>query len=98
MIQIASRDFDIVDIEAALNKVMKANLRSALLEFDGKIGVLHLPSKRLTQGLAEALRTVYVPFASGCKQRGEERDALDVIPMRMADQNVTAQAFTAGRH
>jgi hypothetical protein len=46
--------------------------------------------------LAEALRAVYVPFVTGHKKRSEEGDALDVIPMRMTDQDVAAQAFRAG--
>jgi hypothetical protein len=91
-------DFDIVDIEGALNEVVIANPGSALIERDGEIGILHLPGQNFTQGLAEALRAVYVPFGTGYKKRSEEWDALDVIPMRMADQDVAAQAFSAGRH
>jgi multisubunit Na+/H+ antiporter MnhB subunit len=60
--------------------------------------MLHLPGQGFTQGLAEALRAVYVPLAAGHKKRIEEWDALDVIPMRMADQDVAAQAFSASRH
>jgi hypothetical protein len=36
MIQIVGGDFDIVDIEGALNEVVIANLGSALIERDGK--------------------------------------------------------------
>jgi hypothetical protein len=98
MIQIAGRDFDIVDIEGALDEVVIANLGSALIERDREIGILHLPGQGFTQGLAEALRAVYVPLVTGQKKRSKEWDALDVIPMRMADQDVTGQAFGAGRH
>jgi hypothetical protein len=97
MIQIVGGDFDIVYIEGALNEVVIANLGSALIERNGEIGVLHLPGQGFTHGLAEALRAVYVPFATGHKKRSEKWDALDVIPMRMADQDVAAQAFRAGR-
>ena len=91
-------DFDIVDIEGALNEVVIANLGSALIERDGEIGILHLPSQGFTQRLAEALGAVYVPFITGHEKRSEKWDALDVIPMRMADQDVAAHAFSAGRH
>jgi hypothetical protein len=98
MIQIVGGDFNLVDIEDALNEVVIANLGSALIERDGEIRILHLPSQGFPQGLAEALRAVYIPFVSGHKKRSEEWDALDVIPMRMADQDVTAQVLSAGRH
>jgi hypothetical protein len=96
MIQILGGDFDIVDIEGALDEVVIANLSPELIEWDGEIGILHLAGQGFTQGLAEALRAVYVPFVTGHKKRSEEGDALDVIPMRMTDQDVAAQAFRAG--
>ena len=98
MIQIAGGDLDILDIEGALNEVVIANRGSALIERDGEIGILHLPSQGFTQRLAEALGAVYVPFITGHEKRSEKWDALDVIPMRMADQDVAAHAFSAGRH
>src|SRR6266511_1456772 len=98
MIQIVGGDFDIVDIKGALNEVVIANLGSALIQREGEIGILHLPGQGFAQRLAEALRAVYVPFVAGHKKRSEERDALDVIPMRMTDQDVAAQAFSASRH
>jgi hypothetical protein len=94
MIQIVGGDLDIVNIEGALNKVVIANPCCALIERDREIGVLHLPGQGFTQGLAETLRSVYVPFVTGHKKRSEEWDTLDVIPMRMADQDVAAQAFS----
>src|SRR6266567_6064163 len=93
MIQILGGDFDIVDIEGALDEVVIANLSPELIEWDGEIGILHLAGQGFTQGLAEALRAVYVPCVPWHKKRSEEWDALDVIPMRMADQDVAAQAF-----
>src|SRR6266853_1615413 len=91
-------DFDIVDVEGALNEVMIANPGSALIKSDGEIGVLHLPGQGFTQGLPEALGAVYVPFVAGRKKRTKEWDALDMIPMRMANQDVAAQALGAARH
>src|SRR5258708_30151514 len=98
MIQVVGGDFDIVDIEGAFNEVVIANLGPALIERDGKIGIPHLSGQGFTQGLAKVLRAVYVPFVTRHKKRSEEWDALDMIPMRMANQDVAAQAFSAGRH
>src|SRR5262249_22686443 len=39
-----------------------------------------------------------VPFIAGYKKRREKRDALDVIPMRVANEDMTAQAFGTSRH
>ena len=41
MIQIAGGDFDIVDIEGALNELVVANLASALIQRDGEIAELY---------------------------------------------------------
>src|SRR5262245_9226952 len=98
MIQIVGGDLDIVDIEGTLNEVVIANLGPALIEREREIGIPHLPRQSFAQGLAEALRAVDVPFVAAHKKRGEEWDALDVIPMRVADQNVAAQALSAGRY
>jgi hypothetical protein len=98
MIQIVGGDFDIVDVEGALDEVVIADLGSALIERDGKIVVLHLPGQGLTQGLAEALGAINVPFVTGRKKRTKEREALDMIPMRMANQDVAAQPLGAARH
>ena len=97
MIQVLGGNLDVVDLEGALDQVVIANPGAALIERDREVGILHLPGKGLTQGLAEAVRAVDVPFVAGHEQRREERDALDVIPVRMADQDMAARALSAGR-
>jgi hypothetical protein len=49
MIQISGGDVDIVDTKSALDKIVIANLGSALIQRDGEIGILHLPGQSLTQ-------------------------------------------------
>jgi hypothetical protein len=93
-----SGDLDVVDIEGAFNKIVIMNCSFELIRRYGKISVLHLTGERFAQGLAETFGTVDVPLIARHKKRGEERDALDVIPMRVTDEDVTAQAFGAGRH
>src|SRR6476619_876343 len=93
-----SRDFDIFDIEGTFDKIVIMNCSFELIRCYGKISVLHLTSERFAQGLVETLGTVTVPLIARHKKRGEERDALDVIPMRVTDEDMTAQIFGAGRH
>src|SRR5215472_4261367 len=92
-----SGDFDVVDIEGAFDKIVIMNCSSELIRCYGKISVLHLTSERFAQRLVETLGTVDVPLIAGHKERSEEWDALDMIPMRMADQDVAAQALGAAR-
>ena len=98
MVQIARGDFNILDFEGPFDEVVIANVSSALIKCDGEIGIIHLSGQHFTQRLAETLGTVYVPFIAGHKKRSKKRDALDVIPMCMADQDMAAQTFNAGGH
>jgi hypothetical protein len=98
MIQIAGGNLDIVYIEGALDEIVIANLSSALIECDREIGILHLPGQAFTERLAESLGAVYVPFVAGDKKWSEEWNALDMIPMGVADQDMAAQAVGAGRY
>src|SRR5262249_6678919 len=98
MVQVMSGDFDVVDIEGAFDKIVIMNCSSELIRCYGKISVLHLTCERFAQGLVETLGTVDVPLIARHKERCEERDALDVIPMRVTDEDMTAQALGAARH
>ena len=48
MIQILGGDFDIVDIEGALDEVVIANLSPELIKWNGEIGILHLAGQGFT--------------------------------------------------
>src|SRR6266498_1646555 len=98
MVEVTGRDPDIVDVESTLDKIMVVDRGSKLIERDGEICVLHLPGQCFAQGLAKAFRAVNIPFVTGRENRSEERQALDMIPMGMTDQDVAAHAFQAGRH
>ena len=84
--------------EGAFDKIVVMDCSSELIRCYGKISVLHLTSERFAQGLVETLGTIDVPLIARHKKWSEERDALDVIPMRVTDEDMTAQAFGAGRH
>src|SRR5262245_580486 len=93
-----SGDFDVVDIEGTFDKIVIMNCSSELIRCYGKISVLHLTSERIAQRLVETLRIVNGPLIAGHRERNEEWYALDLVPMRMADQDVAAQALGAARH
>src|SRR5690242_6069304 len=93
-----SGDFDAVDIEGAFDKIVVMDCSSELIRCYRKISVLHMTSERFAQGLVETLGTIDVPWIARHKKWSEEWDALDVIPMRVTDEDMTAQAFGAGRH
>jgi hypothetical protein len=93
-----SDDFDIVDVEGAFDKIVITNCSSELIRCDGKVSVLHLTGERFAQGLVETLGTVNVPLVARYEERGEERDPLNVIPVRVTDEDMTAQTASAARH
>jgi hypothetical protein len=97
MIQIMRNNVYVADPEDALDQIMIMNRSFELIRSYGKVGVLHLPSERFSHGLRQTLRTVDVPFVTGYEKRGKERKTLDVIPMRVTDENMTAQRFPACR-
>ena len=90
VVEILRRYLDVADIEDALDQVVLANRGAELVERDGKICVLHLACERLAQRLAEALGAIDVPIAAVAEKRSEERDALDMIPMGVTDEDMPA--------
>jgi hypothetical protein len=64
---------------------------SELGERDWEVHVLHLPRKCLFHVLTQARGCVDVPLVAGRKQWQKEWQALDVVPMRMAYQDMAAQ-------
>jgi len=98
MIRISRRDSDIANCKTAFHKVVIADVGSALVKRNGEIHVLHLPCQSLMQRLTQSPRAVYVPFVPARKKRIKEWDTLDVIPMRVTDQNVPASALIVTRN
>ena len=97
MIEVARQDLYVADIEGPLDKVMIANRSPELIRGNREISVLHLPGQRFAHGLVKAPWAVDVPFIAGRKKRREKRNALNVIPMRVADQDMTSQALGVPR-
>src|SRR5215510_1200030 len=91
MVQVASGDAYVIQGERALNDVMIANRGTELPQGDRKIGVLHLPGEGLLQTSAQVPRAIDIPDIAQHEQRGKEGEALDVVPVRMANKQVPVQ-------
>ena len=48
VIKLASRNFDVLDLESTFNKIMITDLGLALIQRNGEIGVLHLAGQSLS--------------------------------------------------
>src|ERR1700682_295785 len=98
MIEKLRRDPRAADCVDALGQVVVGDRGRQLVQRDGEVGVLHLATQDLMQRTAAAFRTIDrggVPFDKG---RGEERKALNVIPVRMSEENVRVYGFLALGH
>ena len=96
VIEISGGGVDGTQLEGALAQVMVANRGAHLAERHREIGVLHLPGERLLEPPATAARRVDVPLVARDEQRREEGEALDVVPMRVADQEVAPDGARPG--
>ena len=77
---------------------MITNRGPELIRRNREIGVSHLPGQRFAQRLVEASRAIDVPFIARHEKRREKGDALDVIPMCVANEDVTPQGLGAARN
>src|SRR5678816_954507 len=91
MVQVARGDVDVIDLETTLDEVMKKDAGTELIECDREVNVLHLSGKRLAKRLAEPGRPIDIPVTPGNKQRRKKRKSLDVIPMRVTEQDAATQ-------
>ena len=58
-----------------------------LTDFDREVGELHLAGKHFTQRTRASLRTADADPVSGDEQWNEEGEALDMIPVRVTEQD-----------
>ena len=98
VVQVLRLDRDVADPEHPLAEVVIADRGPELRELDREIGVLHLAGEHLAHSVGEAVRRVDVPLIARDEKRGEERQALDVVPMGVADQQVAAKRLLPGLH
>ena len=86
MVQVLRDDADARDAVAALVEVDVGELRRELRELDREVGVLHLSGHHLGERAAAAPRRVDHEPRGRREERGEEREALDVVPVGVAQQ------------
>src|ERR1700735_2945594 len=89
-VEVAAGHLDVPNPQPSLDELAIANCGAELLKGYGKIGRLHLASQSLPQALVEAARPVDVPLKAGNEKWREKWDTLNVVPVGVADQNMTA--------
>src|SRR4030095_12181996 len=67
-------------------------------DLDGEVSELHLAGENFAQRMSAAFRTAYRDLASGNEERGEEGKALDVSPVRVAEQDRCRDGLRCVRH
>ena len=97
VIEILRGDAHLPDREFALGDIVKANRRSELRQRDGEVVVLHLTRQRHFELASERARSIDVPGVAGHEQRREKGEPLDVIPVRVGEQEVSVAARPRGQ-
>ena len=90
VVEILRGDAHVADREPALDHFVKMHVRGERVQRDREVGIIHLPGEHVAQRLAEAARAVDVPLVARDEERREERQTLNVIPVRVRDQDVAA--------
>jgi hypothetical protein len=96
VVQVLGLDQHVADPEKALLQLGEVDPRAQVSQLDREVGVLHLPGHRLLEALLEPERRVHVELGPGQERGDEERKALDVIPMGVADEQVQAHGGGEG--
>ena len=91
MVEVAGGDANVVDFEGSLDEVVKTNIGAQFIERDGEIGILHLARERFAQRVSQSSRAIDVPLATPNKQRCKKGNSLNVIPVRVANQQAPPQ-------
>ena len=81
------------EAELTFNQIMKTDGGAKLLDGHRKIGVLHLPGQSCLQVVAPAPWRIEIPLIAGNEERREKREPLDMVPVRVGDQQVSAHGL-----
>jgi len=98
MIQVLSCHANVFHGEDAFHEFVVADGGWELLEAHGEIRVLHLPGQGVLKMLTQPARRVDIPFIPGREKRGEEGEALDMVPVGVSDKEVAAHWPGRGGH
>src|SRR4030095_5809700 len=98
VVQVTGGDLNRAEVKGALGELVVADRGAELAKCHREILVLHLPGEGILQALPQTLRRVDVPFVSRDKERRKKRKTLDVVPVRVSEQEMTANGVLARRH
>ena len=90
VIQVLRLDQHLAHAKESLVELVEVDARAQVAQLHREVRVLHLARHRLLEPALEAHRRVDVQLGSGQERRDEEGEALDVIPVRVADEEVEA--------
>src|SRR4030095_6951166 len=91
-------DLNSAEVKGAFAKLVVADRGAELAKCHREILVLHLPGEGVLQALPQTLRRVDVKFVPLDEERREKRKTLDVVPVRVSEQEITAYWALARRH
>ena len=98
MIEVLRLYKDIADAEETFFEFCVMYPAGEVLKFDGEVRILHLSRQRIFQASLKRARTINIEFAAGKKGRSEKWEALDVIPVRVANQEMNAMGSGPAKH
>jgi len=98
VVQVLRLHQHVADAEETLVELGVMDAAPQLAELHGKVRVLHLPRHRLLEAPLEAEGRVDVQLGAGQKGGDEERKALDVVPVRVADEEVESHRLRHRPH
>src|SRR5215470_2511925 len=97
VVQVTGGDLNGSKVKGAFGKLVVANRSVELAKRHREIRVLHLPGESILQTLPQALRRIDVPFVTMDEEWREKGKTLDVIPMGVGKQEMSAYGALA-RH
>jgi hypothetical protein len=89
MIHIVRLDLYVVDPKAPFEQLMKVNVGRHLIQANRKIRILHLSRQGVFDRLAKSSWGVDLPFASRLEEWRKKRNALNMVPVGVTDQDMT---------
>src|SRR5262249_58218734 len=90
VIQVLGLDQQVADTKEALVELGEVDARAQVAQLHREVRVFHLPGHRLFESALEAQWRVDVQLRAGYEGGDKERKALDVIPVRVPDEEVKA--------
>src|ERR1700687_1674564 len=87
MIHTLRANFNSADFVCSLGQVLICDASRELTQFHGKIMMFHLTGKHVMQREVAAFRSVDREMIARHEQRRKKREPLDMIPVRVSEQN-----------